>query len=160
MIHIEKIVSGGQSGVERAALDFAAQHEIPYGGTVPQDGWAEDFVEAPGLLAPFPLLEESDTRDPRVSTYRNVEDSDATLIIVPPRFKSRPVARAIEACEEMEKPFLVTGGLRLADVLAWLDSLEPRFPMLTLNVTGPRASEHSRLNERTYKLFARIMTAE
>ena len=51
-----KLLSGGQSGVDRAVLDVALARGIAYGGWCPRGGWAEDFPEPPGLLARYPKL--------------------------------------------------------------------------------------------------------
>ena len=75
------IRSGGQSGVDRAALDFAIEFGVPYGGWVPAGGWAEDFPEPPGLLARYRHLQETASSDPSVRTEWNVRDSDGTLIL-------------------------------------------------------------------------------
>ena len=55
-MRINKIVSGGQSGVDRAALDFANEVSLDYGGWCPKGGWAEDLQEPPGLLNDYPAL--------------------------------------------------------------------------------------------------------
>ena len=46
-----KVTSGGQSGVDRAALDAAIACGIDYGGWCPRGGWAEDFPSPPGVLS-------------------------------------------------------------------------------------------------------------
>ena len=76
-----KIVSGGQSGVDRAALDFAIRHSYPYGGWCPRGGLAEDYPDSPGLLKDYPLLRATSSSDYMERTELNVRDSDATLII-------------------------------------------------------------------------------
>src|SRR5689334_1820959 len=76
------IVSGGQSGVDRAALDVANELQIPYAGFCPRGGWAEDFPQPPGLLARYPLLRETPLADPAQRTEWNVRESDAVLILV------------------------------------------------------------------------------
>ena len=48
------IVSGGQTGVDRAALDVAIELGIPYRGWCPKGGWAEDMPNPPGVLALYP----------------------------------------------------------------------------------------------------------
>jgi hypothetical protein len=53
---IEKIVSGGQTGADRAALDFAIEHGIPHGGWCPKGRKAED-----GPIDPRYLLRETPT---------------------------------------------------------------------------------------------------
>ena len=57
--NIIRIRSGGQSGVDRAALDFARQHRIEICGWCPKGGWAEDSDVPPGLLEDYPELTET-----------------------------------------------------------------------------------------------------
>ena len=56
---IIRIRSGGQSGVDRAALDFARKHNIEICGWCPKGGWAEDYPEAPGIKEMYPELQET-----------------------------------------------------------------------------------------------------
>jgi hypothetical protein len=73
---ISKIVSGGQTGVDRAALDVAIYLDIPHGGWCPAGRRAED--------GPIPVgyqLRETDQRDYSVRTEKNVIESDGTLIL-------------------------------------------------------------------------------
>ena len=58
------ILSGGQSGVDRAALDAAIERGLGYRGWCPKGGWAEDLQEPPGLLAQYPHLRETPQADP------------------------------------------------------------------------------------------------
>jgi Circularly permutated YpsA SLOG family len=76
-----KIISGGQSGVDRAALDVAIERGLDWGGWCPKGGWAEDFPEPPGLLAKYPHLKETEQSHPLQRTEWNVRDSNASLII-------------------------------------------------------------------------------
>ena len=76
-----KIISGGQTGVDRAALDVAIERGMTWGGWCPKGGWAEDFPDPPGLLAKYPKLRETPLSHPLQRTEWNVRDSDATLII-------------------------------------------------------------------------------
>lgn len=71
-----KIVSGGQTGVDRAALDAAIALGIPHGGWCPKGRLAED-----GPIPPHYQLAETDSPDYGQRTERNVLDSDATLIL-------------------------------------------------------------------------------
>jgi Circularly permutated YpsA SLOG family len=77
-----KVISGGQSGVDRAALDAAFACGIAYGGWCPRGGWAEDFPSPPGVLTRYPLLKETPLADPAQRTEWNVRDSHAMLIVV------------------------------------------------------------------------------
>ena len=51
-----KIISGGQTGVDRAALDVAIERAMSWGGWCPKGGWAEDYPDEPGLLGKYPEL--------------------------------------------------------------------------------------------------------
>lgn len=73
---ITKIISGGQTGVDRAALDVAIKMDIPHGGWVPLGRKAED-----GIVPRHYNLKETSSEDYEDRTERNVVDSDATLII-------------------------------------------------------------------------------
>ena len=77
-----KLISGGQSGVDRAVLDVALGHHIAYGGWCPLGGWAEDLTMPPGLLAKYPKLTETPLADPAQRTEWNVRDADACMIVV------------------------------------------------------------------------------
>lgn len=73
---IQKIVSGGRTGADRAALDFAISHSIPHGGWVPKGRKAED-----GTLPYIYPLQEMPTGEYAKRTEKNILDSDGTLII-------------------------------------------------------------------------------
>jgi hypothetical protein len=143
------IISGGQTGVDRAALDEASARGIAYGGWCPQGGWAEDMPEPPGLLARYPLLHETPSRDPAQRTEWNVRDSDACLILVDEGgvAVSGGTALAEKLAAHYGKPLLVV-DVGAADVAArvraWLDALlaahEGEAPF-RLAVGGPRESE-------------------
>ncbi len=136
-----KVVSGGQSGVDRAALDFALKRGLDYGGWCPRGGWAEDFPDPPGLLAHYPRLRQTPSAKPERRTAWNVRDSDATLIIVASEISASAGSAFTLACVMAQaKPHLLI-DLRSGDAVSaatdWLERLEPA----TLNIAGPRESE-------------------
>jgi hypothetical protein len=141
--------SGGQTGVDRAALDVAIAKQIPYCGFCPRDGWAEDLPVPPGLLAKYPRLTETPSAAPEQRTAWNVRDSHATLLIA--NGSSLDASRGsffTQTCAELIflRPCHVVdlsaeGFLRLAR--DWLDRaihLAGPGPFI-LNVAGPRESE-------------------
>ena len=69
---IIRIRTGGQSGVDRAVMDFAKEHGIPLCGWCPKNGWAEDYPDAPGLLADYPELTETPSEGTEQRTKRQV----------------------------------------------------------------------------------------
>src|ERR1019366_99668 len=77
-----RIRSGGQTGVDRAALDAAVLTGRPYEGWCPKGGWAEDFLRPPGLLTKYPHLMEIPSESPEQRTEWTVRDSAATVVFV------------------------------------------------------------------------------
>ncbi len=73
---LKKIISGGQTGADRAALDFAIKFNIEHGGWIPKGRRTED-----GPLASTYQLKEMDTQDYKNRTRQNILDSQGTLII-------------------------------------------------------------------------------
>jgi Circularly permutated YpsA SLOG family len=143
------IISGGQTGVDRAALDEAIARGIVYGGWCPQGGWAEDLTAPPGLLARYPLLRETPLADPAQRTEWNVRDSDASLILVEAGGTAvsggTELARASAA--RTGKPLLVldvAAPEAAVRARAWLDRLLTAHrgeTVFRLAIGGPRASE-------------------
>src|SRR5262245_5804645 len=96
-----KVVSGGQTGVDRAALDVALEVGIEAGGWCPRGRWAEDGT----IPARYPLI-ETRSSDVHVRTQRNVEISSATLVLT----RGSPmggVRYTVEIAESMRRPLLV-----------------------------------------------------
>lgn len=158
-VHTERmrIVSGGQTGVDRAALDAAIERGLAYGGWCPAGGWAEDRPEPPGLLADYPALRETPSSDPAVRTRLNVRDSDVTLVVVRSDGIASPGTRTTLAqAERLGRPHLVTAGTP-EQVTAWLDALGP---VGTLNVAGPRESEQPGVYALTRRLLDRVLSGE
>src|SRR4029079_3163657 len=85
-----KIVSGGQTGVDRAALDTAIARGVLYGGWCPKGGWAEDMPEPPGLLASYPYLQETPRVDANQRTDGNGRHSERLMVLVDERGLNSP----------------------------------------------------------------------
>jgi Circularly permutated YpsA SLOG family len=133
-----KIISGGQTGADRAALDVALESGLESGGWVPRGRLAED-----GRISNrYPKLVETETPDHAERTRRNVRDADATVIV-----SHGPLGGGsqltLEEAQRQQKPVLhldvrALGATIAAERLrAWFEAGRPR----VLNVAGPRASE-------------------
>jgi hypothetical protein len=149
-----KLISGGQSGIDRAVLDVALSQGIAYGGWCPKGGWAEDFPIPPGVLAKYPNLQETPLAEPAQRTEWNVRDADACLILVDDGELnvSAGTALASEMAHRYRKPVLVA-GLANADALKqaslWLRVQRARHgDALKLAIGGPRESEAPGIYER------------
>ena len=158
-----KIISGGQTGVDRAALDVAIERGMSWGGWCPKGGWAEDFPDQPGLLSKYPRLRETPYSQPEQRTQWNVRDSDAILIIVDRAdlSVSKGTRRAQEWANHYGKPLLVIDAGQpdaAAQVVQWLRAQRSRFGAnMTLSVGGPRESEALGIYTRTRELMASVL---
>jgi len=154
-----KIITGGQTGVDRAALDVAIENALAYGGWCPRGGWAEDLSEPPGLLARYPHLRETPSADPAQRTEWNVRDSDATLIVIDGAGLgvSGGTRLAHERAVLYAKPHFsadLADPSAVADAKAWLARIKPE----KLGVGGPRESEAPGIYERA-KAFLCVLFA-
>jgi len=150
---IATVFSGGQTGVDRAALDAAITAGIEYGGWSPLGGWAEDFTSPPGLLAAYPLLHEAPSPDPALRTRLNVRDSDATLVVRRPSVASPGTDLTVALANALGRPVLVTAG-DVEAVMAWLAGLGTG---LTLNIAGPRESHDPGIYQVTRLLVDELL---
>ena len=158
MSKIRAIRSGGQSGVDRAALDTAKEMEFEICGWCPKGGWAEDYVDPPGILALYPELQETPSERVEQRTVWNVRDSDATLIISPAKSNHSDGTELTEtAAKVFKKPHLKIRGSESADdVVRWLMALGDN---LILNVGGPRESECEGAYKKTSEILRFVFEA-
>jgi hypothetical protein len=146
----DKILSGGQTGVDRAALDVAIEKSIPHGGWAPNGRMAEDgpipdhyaLTEVPLSMYAELGYDPLDPKDHyRIRTFLNVRDADASLILVPePTWRSAGTQLTINASREQSKPCLL---LHPADPdREWrIDRWVRDQKIKILNIAGPRASK-------------------
>ena len=138
---IKKIISGGQTGVDRAALDVALELGIPCGGWCPKGRLAED-----GSIDPRYPLKETNSSEYRERAEKNVEDSDGTLILTWGA-PSGGTDFTIQMAEKHKKPYLVIDLDETEDptgVVNWIKAQG----IALLNVAGPRESKAPGINKR------------
>ena len=159
-----RIISGGQTGVDRAALDLAIELGVAWGGWCPKGGWAEDFPVPPGLLGKYPHLKETPGAHPLQRTEWNVRDSDATLIVTGSSGLQPSIGttRAHEFAHKHGKPVCVvdaTDAQAAQRAAAWLEKQEKRFgPDMALGVGGPRESESPGIYVQAKQLLKAIIS--
>jgi Circularly permutated YpsA SLOG family len=145
-----RIVSGGQTGVDRAALDVALDLGIPCGGWCPQGRRAED-----GPIDPrYPLQETSWAGYPQRTEW-NVRDSDGTLVLMRGE-PDRGTALTIELAGKRNKPCLVVDlhkPIDLKAVHAWLEENG----IAVLNVAGPRESSSPGIHALAVDLLCQMV---
>ncbi len=131
---VEKIISGGQTGVDRAALDAALELGIPCGGWCPRGRRAEDGV----IPDRYPLQETSSPAYP-MRTEMNVEDSDGTLILTR-GWLSGGTLLTLKLARKHRKPHILVDLTQETDVLN-VREWRRKNQVGVLNVAGPRESE-------------------
>ena len=145
---LDRLVSGGQTGVDRGALDAALAHGIPCGGWCPKGRRAEDGV----IPARYPLT-ECDSRAYKTRTRMNVAESDATLVLA----DGAPIGGTrltIRFAEELAKPHLIAPlDADPAAIARWLKETRCR----VLNVAGPRESKMPGTQIRARRLIAAVL---
>ncbi len=160
-----QIVSGGQTGVDRAALDVAIERGMRWGGWCPKGGWAEDLTKPPGLLTKYPQLKETPLAHPLQRTEWNVRDSNAALIITDGGGLSVSIGtrRAHEWARQHGKPYLIINAddaRALERAKTWLKAQRKRFGAdMTLSVGGPRESEAPGIYHRARSLIVALFDA-
>lgn len=147
-----KIVSGGQTGVDRAALDVALARGIACGGWCPAGRWSED-----GRIAAHYPLHEASSPDPAERTCLNVRDSDATLILARGRLSGGSLL-TLQAARQLGRPVLVVQlqhppAPAVSEVRNWLE----RNRVSTLNVAGPRESECPGIYQEARRFLSRLL---
>lgn len=149
MINAKKIISGGQTGVDRAALDFAIENNIPHGGWIPKGRKTED-----GRLPDKYHLQEMNTSSYSKRTEQNVMDSDGTVIISHGKLKGGSLHTKKFAVIH-NKPYLHLdmNNIKIIDGIKTLNDWIKKNKIKTLNVAGPRASDDKRIYKVTKDIF-------
>jgi hypothetical protein len=146
---LRRIVSGGQTGVDRAALDVAIVIGLPHGGWCPKGRRCED-----GRIDPKYQLVEMPTADYSARTLQNVVDSDGTLLLYKDRLAGG-TALTDRLARQHGKPLYKVKLNRPLDrkkIVNWLKSNRIR----VLNIAGPRGSAHPDLESMARQLLLKL----
>ena len=147
---VEKIISGGQTGADRAGLDVAMELGLTIGGWVPQGRRAEDGA----VPARYDGVVETNSGSYEHRTELNIRGSDATVIFTfgPSNGGSALTERLARS---LRKPVLVldldrhTPDEAITLLREWLEQTRPRI----LNVAGSRLSEEPRIVDPTTRIL-------
>ncbi len=134
-MQITKIISGGQTGADRAALDWARERGIPHGGWCPKGRRAED-----GVIPYSYNLEENNISAYAVRTEWNVRDSDATVLFSIEKRLSGGTRLTADLAERHGVPWIHITPCSHRSVRQALGAFLEVNPVFILNVAGPRAS--------------------
>ena len=131
-----KIISGGQTGADRAGLDWAIKNGINYGGWCPKGRKAED-----GPIDLRYVLKESPRADYLQRTEWNVRDSDGTVIFTLAESLSGGSKRTAEYAAKHNKPWIHLNGCAGSDAAEMLRDFIEKNNVQALNVAGTRGSK-------------------
>jgi hypothetical protein len=145
-----KIISGGQTGVDRAALDVALELGIPCGGWCPKGRKAEDGP----ISLKYPLKETNSPNYP-LRTEKNVREADGTLILTRGPVQGG-TALTVQFAVEYEKPHLIIDLDDKIDPLMVREWGEKN-KVKTLNVAGPRESEAPGIFDRAVQVIKSVI---
>ncbi|WP_319557864.1 putative molybdenum carrier protein [Thiomicrorhabdus sp.] len=131
-----KVISGGQTGADRAALDAGLKNDFPIGGSCPVGRIAEDGV----IERRYPLVEFGEGYPPR--TRKNVLDADGTVIFYESDLNGGTKA-TLDFCIDRKTPYILIDSRALAVTQAarLIEQFIAESEIETLNVAGPRASK-------------------
>jgi hypothetical protein len=146
-----RIVSGGQTGVDRAALDAGKELGLIVGGWCPKGRLAED-----GAINTSYPLEESPSEAYSLRTEWNVRDSNGTLILHRGQIVGG-TAFTKEMAVEYGRPCLcieLSSESKLMEVVDWVE----RYAIHTLNVAGPRESAEPGIYSQAYRFLIEFIS--
>lgn len=151
---LKKIISGGQTGVDRAALDVALHLGIAHGGWVPKGRLAED-----GALPARYQLQEMPTAEYAARTEKNVQEADGTLIIsrgTPTGGTDYTRQMVLKHGKQLLHIDLAMGQSPSAAgalIASWIEMNR----IETLNVAGPRASGDQKIYNQAFAILAEAL---
>ena len=157
-MQIMKIISGGQTGVDRGALEAAVELHFPYGGLIPKGRRAEDGI----VPLEFEAMTEDTRKDYLHRTELNVVNSDATLILSRERELTGGTKRTAAFCEKHGKPYWIdnpddpTQTDKGLEFLLWIEANFGMSP-IALNVAGPRESKCPGIQASTKVFVIRLL---
>lgn len=151
---LKKIISGGQTGVDRAALDVAMRLGLPHGGWAPKGRLAED-----GPLPSHYQLEEMPTEDYAARTEKNVLDSEGTLLITrgTPSGGSETTRKMALKHGKQLLHIDLNLGQRAFDTASLIASWIEMNRIETLNVAGSRASGDPSIYMDTVNILTHLL---
>ena len=147
---IQRIVSGGQTGVDRAALDTAIALEIDHGGWCPKNRLAED-----GRIPETYCLTETDSNEYPPRTRQNILDSDGTLILYQHHLHGG-TELTWRLAQQLGMPYQLTDLNKertTQSVLRWIADHK----ITVLNIAGPRESSHPGIGEQAARFLKRLL---
>jgi len=155
MTLIEKIISGGQTGADRAGLLWAIEHQIPHGGWCPLGRLAED-----GPLSEVFHLEETPSAGYIQRTEWNVRDSDATVIFSISRTLSGGSLLTKDLAWKWKRPCIQISQKGTQHPARVLNQFLDQHFVRILNIAGPRESTEAGIGDFVSRVLSEAMSGD
>ena len=149
---ITKIISGGQTGADRAGLDVAILHDFPHGGWCPKGRKAEDG----SIDAKFHLT-ETPSANYLQRTEWNVRDTDGTIVFTIAKEISGGSMRTVDFAKNHKKPCLHVSQAESNDPASSVRDFITQHDIKLLNIAGSRESKEPGINEWVKAVLDRAM---
>ena len=151
---LKTVISGGQTGADRAALDAALAAGFPCGGWCPDNRQAEDGP----IPASYPLQESQGGY--RQRTLANVKESDATVIFYRSSITGG-TRLTLDACIKRGRPYKLIDSARVSvdSATQAVGRFIDEYSVTSLNVAGPRASGCPTIYDYVRAVVERVITA-
>lgn len=150
---LKKIISGGQTGADRAGLDVAIKHGLEHGGAIPLDRRTED-----GVLPSIYRLEEMSTSSYPARTEKNVLDGDATIIFSHGTLTCGSRLTREKALEHSKPQLHIDfNELSTEQAVQCLVAFLSAHSVEVLNIAGPRASGDSRIYSAVFTVLEKLV---
>jgi Circularly permutated YpsA SLOG family len=150
---VVKIISGAQTGVDRAALDVALKHGIECGGWCPA-GRRDEFGRIPDQ---YPVQELA-VGGFRERTLQNVKDSDGTVIVYPGKLGGG-TEQTVRSSTELQRPHQLINASKVSgeDAAKLIAGFVQKHKIDILNVAGPRQSEWQEGYNYAFRVLNRFL---
>ena len=144
-----KMISGGQTGVDRAALDAALKHGIDCGGWCPE-GRLDELGQIPGRY-PVKELEHGGFAE---RTLQNVKDSDGTVIISFEKLRGG-TEYTVQCCIEQQRPHKLIDAAKISaqNAAKMVFDFVRQYKIDVLNIAGPRESEWAKGYDYAFRVL-------
>ncbi len=147
-----RIISGGQTGVDRAALDFALENDILCYGWCPKGRKAED-----GIIPDIYPLKETKSPNYKSRTIKNVEESQGVLVFVDGK-PDKGTVYAIDHAEKKNIPvYIVHFSMNITDQETGILSLLGDLDITSINIVGPRESKSPGIYKKTKSFLEELL---
>ncbi len=152
-LSIKRIVSGGQTGADRGAFDFALANGLDFGGFVPRGRRAEDG----GIPEKYTNLVETKTQNYSKRTRLNIINSDTTIIFSHGNLRGGSLLTK-QLADELQKPVLHINFLKLSEekAIRKVENFLLANGCEILNIAGPRASGDQQIYNKTREFLTNL----